>query len=207
MLVDQFVRDDYDGYEAAGVYTHVLDERTFNSVSDTESPRGIMAVCEMPAGRPLSFSSSDWLLVLVEVADPGNLGTLVRSAEAAGASGVVLVGSTVDPWSPKVLRASAGAMLHVPIWQIDSLDQLQMAGVRLFGTTSHNNDAGLNPESIYSADLSGLIGVVLGNEARGLDPESHVDLWVTVPQVGRSESLNVAMAGTVIAMHIAHARG
>ena len=64
-----------------------------------------MAVCEMPAGRALSFSSSDWLLVLVEVADPGNLGTLVRSAEAAGASGVVLVGSTVDPWSPKVLRA------------------------------------------------------------------------------------------------------
>jgi tRNA(Leu) C34 or U34 (ribose-2'-O)-methylase TrmL len=133
--------------------------------------------------------------------------TLVRSAEAAGASGVVLVGSTVDPWSPKVLRASAGAMLHVPIWQIDSLDQLQMAGVKLLGTTSHNNDAGLNPESIYSADLSGRVGVVLGNEARGLDPESHVDSWVTVPQVGRSESLNVAMAGTVIAMHIAHARG
>jgi TrmH family RNA methyltransferase len=166
-----------------------------------------MAVCEMPAGRALSFSHSDWLLVLVEVADPGNLGTLVRSAEAAGASGVVLVGSTVDPWSPKVLRASAGAMLHVPIWQIDSLDQLQMAGVKLLGTTSHNNDDGLNPESIYTADLSGLVGVVLGNEARGLDPESHVDAWVTVPQVGRSESLNVAMAGTVIAMHIAHARG
>ena len=165
-----------------------------------------MAVCEMPAGRPLTFLQSDWLLVLVEVADPGNLGTLVRSAEAAGASGVVLVGSTVDPWSPKVLRASAGAMLHVPIWQIDSLDQLQMAGVRLLGTTSHDDRDGMNPVSVYDADLTGLFGIVMGNESRGLDPESHVDSWVTVPQVGRSESLNVAMAGTVIAMHIAHAR-
>lgn len=206
VLVDQFVRDDYDGYEVPGVYTHVLDERTFNSVSDTDSPRGIMAVCEMPAGRPLSFLASDWLMVLVEVSDPGNLGTLVRSCEAAGASGVVLVGSTVDPWSPKVLRASAGAMLHVPVWQIDSLDQLQMAGVRLLGTTSHDDQDNMNPVSIYDADLSGLLGIVMGNESRGLDPESHVDEWITVPQMGRSESLNVAMAGTVIAMHVANTR-
>lgn len=204
VFIDQYVRDDYHDYEAPGVITHELDLRTFNSVSDTESPRGIMAVCQMPEPRPLKFSASDWLLVLDEVSDPGNMGTLVRSAEAAGASGVVLVGSTVDPWSPKVLRSSAGAMFHVPIWSVDSLEDLRDANVRLLGTTSHENT--MSAVSMYDADMTGCIGIVLGNESRGLDPQAPVDSWITIPQQGRSESLNVAMAGTVVAMHVSHAR-
>ena len=203
-FIDQYVREDYDGYEAPGVITHELDSKTFNSVSDTESPRGIMAVCTMPTPDDFSFVASDWLLVLDEVSDPGNLGTLVRSVEAAGASGVVIVGSTVDPWSPKVLRASAGAMFHVRIWTVDSLEDLRDAGVRLLGTTSH--DAVTDAVSMYEADLSGCVAIVMGNESRGLDPHAPVDSWITIPQQGRSESLNVAMAGTVVAMHVAHVR-
>ena len=204
VFIDQYVRDDYFDYEAPGVITHELDARTFNSVSDTESPRGIMAVCEMPPVASLEFQPNDWLMVLSEVSDPGNLGTLIRSAEAAGASGVVLVGTTVDPWSPKVMRSSAGAMLHVPIWQIDSLEQLHIAGVRLLGTTSHEGET--KSVSLYDADLQGLVGIVMGNESRGLDANADVDGWLSIPQQGRSESLNVAMAGTVIAMHVAHVR-
>ena len=175
-------------------------------MSDTESPRGILAVCAMPDAGALSFTASDWLLVVHEVSDPGNLGTLVRSAEAAGARGVVLVGPTVDPWSPKVVRASAGAVFHVPVWHIDSLTVLREAGVKLFGTTSHDSLGVSHLESLYEADFSGAVGIVLGNEAHGLPSDADVDAWVTIEHVGRSESLNVAMAGTVMALHVSRVR-
>lgn len=204
-ILEQYVRDDYTGY-LAPVDAYELDAKTFNSVCDTESPRGILVVCALPDAGAMSFTSQDWLLVLHEVADPGNMGTLMRTAEAAGARGIVLVGSTVDPWSPKVVRASAGAVFHVPIWQIDSLSVLSQTGVRLLGTTSHDSLGVSHIESVYEADLDGLVGIVLGNEAHGLPADADVDSWVTVEHVGRSESLNVAMAGTVIAMHVARHR-
>lgn len=202
---EQYVREDYEEYEAP-IDTHELDAKTFNSVADTDSPRGILAVCAIPDAGSLSFNDSDWLLVLHEVSDPGNLGTLVRSAEAAGATGVVLVGNTVDPWSPKTVRASAGAIFHVPVWQVDSLETLSAVGVRLLGTTSHDSLGVSHPESVYDADVSGLIGIVLGNEAHGLPADIAVDSWITIEHAGRSESLNVAMAGTVLAMHVARSR-
>ena len=204
-IVEQYIREDYDDY-LAPVDAYELDEKTFRSVSDTESPRGIIAICEMADPGAMTFGDNDWLVVLCEVSDPGNMGTLIRSAEAAGARGVVTVGSTVDQWSPKVVRASAGAVFHVPIWSVQSLETLSNHGVRLLGTTSHDSLSVSHPESMYDFDYSGLLGVVLGNEAHGLDPEAPVDAWVTIEHAGRSESLNVAMAGTVFAMHVAHWR-
>lgn len=204
-VLEQYVRDDYDGYEVPGLPAHEVEAHVFNSVADTETPRGILAVCEMPASTPLSTHSDAWYLVLHEVSDPGNLGTLMRSSEAAGASGVVLSGSTVDPWSPKVVRASAGAVFHVPVWKFSELSDVKQEGIRLLGTTSHDDVAGA-PTSLYDSDVTGCLGVVLGNEAHGLHPDAPVDGWITIPHVGRSESLNVAMAGTVIAMHVSHAR-
>ena len=204
-ILEQYVRDDYNGY-LAPIEAYELDAKTFNSVCDTESPRGVLVVCAMPDSGAMTFTSQDWLLVLHEIADPGNMGTLMRTAEAAGARGIVLVGSTVDPWSPKVVRASAGAVFHVPVWQIDSLAVLSHAGVRLLGTTSHDSLGVSHLESVYEADLGGLMGIVLGNEARGLPSDADVDSWITVEHVGRSESLNVAMAGTVIALHVARTR-
>jgi TrmH family RNA methyltransferase len=92
------------------------------------------------------------------------------------------------------------------VWQVETLDTLQAAGVRLLGTTSHDSLGVSHPESIYEADLSGLIGIVLGNEAHGLPADASVDSWITIEHEGRSESLNVAMAGTVVAMHVARHR-
>jgi TrmH family RNA methyltransferase len=204
-VVEQYVRDDYNDYMAP-FDVFELDSRTFNSVSDTESPRGILAVCAIPDAGPMQFGINDWLVVLHEVSDPGNLGTLIRSSEAAGARGVVLVGAAVDPWSPKVVRASAGAVFHVPVWQVDSLSVIREAGVRLLGTTSHDSLGVSQPESLYDADLSGCVGIVLGNEAHGLASDADVDGWITIHHLGRSESLNVAMAGTVMAMHISRLR-
>lgn len=160
----------------------------------------------MPTSGVVDFSSRDWVLVADEVSDPGNLGTLIRSAEAAGVSAVVLSGSTVDPWSPKVVRSSAGAVFHVPILQGVTLNDVRAMGLRLLGTTSHEDIGSTTPVSIYDVDVTGAIGVVVGNEAQGLSVDAPVDEWITIPHVGRSESLNVAMAGTVALLHVAHAR-
>ena len=199
------MRSDYDGF-VAPTDIFELDEKTFRSIADTESPRGILALCEMTDTGPMTFADDDWLMVLCEISDPGNMGTLIRSAEAAGATGLVTVGSTVDPWSPKVVRSCAGAIFHVPIWSVDSFDALIAQRVRLVGTTSHDSLHASSPESMYDMDCSGLLGVVLGNEAHGLSPDAPVESWVTIEHQGRSESLNVAMAGTVLAMHISHHR-
>lgn len=205
VIVEQYIRDDYTDY-LAPVDAYELDEKTFRSVSDTESPRGIIAVCEMTEPGPMEFNDNDWLVVLCQVSDPGNMGTLIRSAEASGVRGIVTVGSTVDQWSPKVVRSSAGAVFNVPIWSVDSLEDLSDKGVRLIGTTSHDLASFSNPQSMYDCDYSGLLGVVLGNEAHGLSPDAAVDQWVTIEHAGRAESLNVAMAGTVLSMHVAHCR-
>lgn len=206
VVVEQYVREDYNDYEAPRVTTFEMESRTFQSVSDTESPRGILAVCQMPSTDDISFDENDWVLVADEVSDPGNLGTLIRSAEAAGVSAVVLSGSTVDPWSPKVVRASAGAVFHVPLLQVDSLNDARAHDIRLLGTTSHVAIGSAMPISLYDADVSGTVGIVVGNEAHGLATNAPVDTWITIPHVGRSESLNVAMAGTVALMHIARMR-
>lgn len=205
-VVEQYVRDDYDEYIAPSVQTFELEARTFQSVSDTESPRGVLAVCEMPGEPRVDLGVTDWVLVADEVSDPGNLGTLIRSAEAAGVSAVILSGSTVDPWSPKVVRASAGAVFHVPLLHDESLHSVRQRGVRLLGTTSHEAIGSALPTSMYECDVSGTVGVVVGNEAHGLPTDAPVDEWITIPHVGRSESLNVAMAGTVALMHVAHVR-
>ena len=205
-VLEQYVREDYDNYEVPGIQSFELDSRTFQSVSDTESPRGILAICGIPHDPHIEFDATDWVLVADEVADPGNLGTLIRSAEAAGVTAVVLCGSTVDPWSPKVVRASAGAVFHVPIVQDTSLVETGARGVKLFATTSHESIGSQLPISIYEADLTGCVGVVVGNEAHGISENAPVHQWVTIPHVGRAESLNVAMAGTVALMHVARHR-
>jgi TrmH family RNA methyltransferase len=205
-VVDQYVREDYSDYEVPGLHAHELETRTFNSVSDTETPRGILALVRIPSISLSRFTESEWVLVGDDISDPGNAGTMIRSAEAAGATAVVFSGATVDPWSPKVVRASAGAVFHVPVVQVETLHDVKEMGVRLLGTTSHVAIGAAQPVSLYSADVSGCIGLVVGNEAHGLNPDAPIDTWVTIPHAGRSESLNVAMAGTVAVMHIAQAR-
>ena len=187
----------------------VLDEKTFNGLSDVVSPRGVMAVCDIPA--TVSLDSIDgWVLVAHDVSDPGNVGTLMRSVEASGASALVISGEAADPFAPKTVRSSAGAVMHVPIIEVDSIDQIAASGFDIIGTTSHDSPVGPDPttavKSMYEASFEGRVAVVMGNEARGLSSDLPIDRWVTVPHRGRSESLNVAMAGTALAMHIAHVR-
>lgn len=197
-----YVREGEEPPASARVVPFTLDARTFDSVNDTVSPQGVLAVCAVPLHGPPAVHAGTWFVVAHDVSDPGNMGTIVRSAEAAGASGVFVSGDAVDVWSPKTVRASAGSVFHVPVRVASGLDDISGLGVRLVGTTSHGG-----AENMWDADFSGPLAVVLGNEAHGLPEDAPVDGWVTIPHAGRSESLNVAMAASVLAMHVSRARG
>ncbi len=195
-ILELFARgDDAGGFETA----LVLEPKHFDELSPTETPRAPLAVCRIPDQVDLS-TLAGWVLVADGIADPGNLGTICRSAEAAGASAVVVTKGTTDPWSPKCVRASAGAVFHVPVVRVSDVAEVNAAGFVTIGTTSHGDDVAAT--ELHGADLDGRVAVVFGNEAHGLAPDVPVARWITIAHAGRSESLNVAMAATVVALHI-----
>jgi TrmH family RNA methyltransferase len=195
-----------DRLRGAGVEVHVLAAGVLARSTDTVTPQGIAAVARRPAAPAAPGRVPALLLVLAGVADPGNAGTLLRSAEAAGATGVWCTSGSVDVYGPKAVRASAGSLFRVPVRDeveaAAAVADLRTAGTRVLGTVARG---GTPPDEV---DLGGPCALVLGNEAHGLDPVWHdaVDEWLTVPIAGRAESLNVAMAGTVLCFEAARQR-
>ena len=175
-----------------------LADGVMERVASTEQPQPNLAVVKMP-DRRVDLGAATFVVVADQLADPGNLGTILRSSEAAGVDAVVLTAGSVDPFNPKVVRASAGSLFHVPVIEADLAD-VRAAGLRLLGTSSHLGD----PHT--SIDWSGRIALVLGNEARGLADDAPVDGWVRIEHRGRAESLNVAMAATVLVFEAARSR-
>lgn len=180
----------------------ILAEGVVERVSSTTTAQPVIAVVRRPASDEGRLDSAHFVLVADRVGDPGNLGTLLRSAEAAGADALVLTTGTVDPWSPKVVRASAGALFRIPV-VVASLANVRAAGLRTIGASSHVAAARPYDE----VDVSGRIAIVVGNEAHGLDDDADVDEWVTIPHRGAAESLNVAMAATVLLFEALRRRG
>jgi TrmH family RNA methyltransferase len=168
-------------------------------VSATETPSGLLAIVRAPRPDPSLLTSVDFALVADRLTDPGNLGTIMRSAEAAGVGALVVTPGTVDVLNPKVVRASAGALFHVPVVEA-TLGDVADAGLRRIGTSSRR---GVPSEE---ADWSGRIAVVVGSEAHGLEENVAIDAWVRVVHRGRAESLNVAMAATVVCFDAARHR-
>jgi TrmH family RNA methyltransferase len=186
-----------------------LADGVLERVGSTEAPQPPIAIVQMRDALGDLLSTASFVVVLDGVTDPGNLGTILRSAEAAGADAVVLTPGSVDPYNPKVVRSSAGALFHVAIVTAE-IDDVAAAGIELFGTTSHDFP-GRTVVPYTHADLSGRLGIVMGNEAAGLpdewnDTTGPIRRWVTIPHRGRSESLNVAMATTVLVFEVARQR-
>jgi TrmH family RNA methyltransferase len=211
----QFVAEEADGVVEPGVVgagpVIELAEGVLDRVASTETPQNPIAIVEIPDHGPVErlLAASSFVVVLDRVADPGNLGTVLRSAEASGADLVVLTPGSVDPYNPKAVRASAGALFHVPVVEA-TLDDVSASGLVTIGTSSHDVP-GRTVEAYTDADLTGRLALVMGNEAAGLPDEwsdtvGPVRRWVTIPHVGRSESLNVAMATTVLVFEAARQR-
>lgn len=196
----------------ADVPTFELKEGVLEKLGSTRTPQPVLAVATIPPRPAIASLTGDGpVIVAVGISDPGNLGTLLRSAEASGCAGLVCCGESVDVYNPKVVRASAGSVFGIPIVAprpgggendpVAVLDELGAAGRKRYGAT-----VGGVPAS--EVDLSGPVALALGNEAHGLSAAvlDHVDGRITIPMAGAAESLNVAMAGTVLAFEAARQR-
>lgn len=190
----------------SGARVHELASGVLERIADTVTPQPVMAVVPW-VGVPLdTLRRATFLVVVVDVRDPGNAGTVLRSSEAAGADGVVCCDGSVDVYNPKTVRASAGTLFHIPLVSggdpVEVLEQIGSWGVRRLGATARVG-------SDYAAlDLTAPVAFVLGNEATGLPEEVEplLDEHVQIPIAGRAESLNVGMAAAVLCFETARQR-
>ena len=197
-----------------GVELLSLAEEVFASVVDTQHPQGIAALLlpprwELEAAINSRGSSASLLLIAAGLQDPGNLGTLIRSAEAFGAAAVLTTSGTVSEWNPKALRASAGSVFRLPVIQVTSADliSLKSHGIRLFAAvapdselTSTTDDTQYSLISVADADLTRPCAVMVGNEGAGIPADllALSDERITIPTPVRIESLNAAVAGSLL---------
>lgn len=181
----------------AAVDVSVVSEAVMSKLTSTVTPQGIVGVSpfvDVDQGR---LSDDGCIAVLHEVRDPGNAGTVLRSADAAGASGVVFTTSSVDVYNSKTVRSSAGSIFHLPIVRgvstVEAVERARGCGRRILAMD------GAGEEDLYAVDLSGPIAFVFGNEAHGLPEEVRglADSTVRVPHQGKAESLNLAAAASV----------
>lgn len=195
----------------AGLEVEFVTEQVLESMADTVTPQGFIAVAQQfPTSIKDIFAGEPQLVVILEeVRDPGNLGTIIRAADAAGADAVVLSGRTVDLYNPKVVRSTTGSLFHLPV----------AVGVELPAVLERARAAGLQTlaadikgDDLLVARSEGVLARptawVFGNEARGLTDEhlELVDRAVTVPIYGRAESMNLATAASVCVFESAFAQ-
>lgn len=176
----------------AGSNTLMLDAELFQAIEQAPSSSGLLALCDIPA--EVMLQGKGFCLLLENIQDPGNVGTILRSAAAAGVDQVWLTPGCADVWSPKVLRAAMGAHFHLAMAErIDVPTALQQFEGSLCITTLEN------AESIYRTDLRGSLVLALGAEGSGISPEldARADKRIHIPMAAGIESLNVAAAATI----------
>lgn len=185
-----------------------VSEQVLVKCSDAQTPQPVIAIVRKTAhSAERLLEISDSLVVVTDgVQDPGNLGTIIRSADAVGASGVVLGKGTVDLYNPKTVRSTMGSLFHVAVVEAELLPlfaEAKSRGVRLVNTSLQAK------QTCYEADFTGPIWFVLGNEGKGVSPEvaEQIDEHVIIPMKGQAESLNVAMAATVLLFEAMRQRG
>ncbi|HTJ76888.1 MAG TPA: RNA methyltransferase [Acidimicrobiales bacterium] len=191
---------------AAGIPVVDLAPGVLERVAGTATPQPVLAVAPSVDVSLDQLAGASLVVVCVDVRDPGNLGTVLRSAEASGVGGIICCEGSVDVYNPKTVRASAGSLFHTQIVAggeaVKVLSTVGEWGLRRLGTRPE----GGVPH--FRADLASPTALVLGNEAHGLPPAvaAVVDGWVSIPMAGRAESLNVGMAAAVLCFEAARQR-
>jgi TrmH family RNA methyltransferase len=183
-----------------GLDVETASEQVIETMSDTVTPQGVIAVCRQFPSTVASLLRRDPRLVVIleEVRDPGNAGTIIRAADAAGADAVILTGNSVDAYNPKVVRSTTGSLFHVPVAQNSTLeaaiDAVRAAGMLVLAADVKGDDL-----PAVRKTLGVPTAWVFGNEARGLSPDhlGLADRVVKVPIYGHAESMNLATAASV----------
>lgn len=181
-------------------------EHVFSSMSDTNTPQGVLALVRMKYVELADVvNGEDFILIAERIQDPGNLGTIIRTAEGAGATGIILSDDCVDMYNPKVIRSTMGSIFRMPIYVTNDMakdiDRLKKQGVCIFG-------AHLSGKEFYDEDFKGSCGFLIGNEGNGLSEtiSSKADKLIRIPMCGKVESLNAATSVAVISYEVLRQR-
>ncbi len=194
------VSESYGGNIDKYENVYVLNDKLFSSVCETVSPQGIMAVCRIKDSKPLIADNdkAPLYIVLENVADPGNMGTIIRTADAAGADAVFLSSGCVDIYNPKVIRSTMGSIFHLPIYRnVDTLELMCGLNEKGIMTVVSHLKGFLTP---YSVDMTQGCAIFIGNEANGISDEltDEAECLVKIPMPGNAESINAGVAGGIL---------
>ena len=175
----------------------LVDEREMKKLSSQKQPEGILAVVNMPELDINEISNSDWVIVLDDIRDPGNLGTIIRLADWYGISEIVCSPTTVDVYNPKVVQSTMGSIARVRVHQCELNEFLSSQTRLIIG-------ADLAGEPVQQIETNEPAILIIGSESHGLSKavKEHVNQLVTIPRIGQAESLNAAMACGIILSHL-----
>jgi RNA methyltransferase, TrmH family len=191
---------------AAGGRVFDLAPGVIERISDTVSPQPVLGIVDFEPAQLFELEGASTVIVSVDVRDPGNAGTMIRTADAAGVDGVVCCDGTVDPTNPKTVRASAGSIFHTPVVvggdPAGVIGALRGWGMTVVGTVVRSGT------DYTEFDWQRRVAVVFGNEASGLDPSvaDLLDERVSIPMAGRAESLNVSVSTAVLCFEMLRQR-
>ena len=178
-----------------------VEDRLFDSLSDTESSQGILAVFDIP--EPSYPANPGFVVILDQLRDPGNLGAILRSAEAAGVEAICLPPGTADPWAPKVVRSGMGAHFRLPLlqWHWEAIAAF-VTGLRVYHADMDGQ------ESLWQANFREPTALLIGGEAKGISPEGRALAThsVRIPMAGGTESLNAAVSASVLMFEVLRQR-
>jgi TrmH family RNA methyltransferase len=187
--------------------TLLLPDEVFRSAVTTESPQGVAALIRL---QPHKLSTvvdviEPLIVVAAGLQDPGNLGTVIRSAEAFGATGLIAAGGTVNPHNPKVVRGSAGSLFRLPVLKTsdaEAISAFRERGIRILATSSHKSIP------LQEADLTGPLAIIVGNEGTGVprDLLKEAEQVIRIPHSLKVESLNAGIAASVVLYECARQR-
>lgn len=188
-----------DIYKRCKGHLYTVPNNLFNQISDTQTPQGVLAVASMNFEHVSCMSSDCTRIILLEsLKDPGNMGTIIRTADAASFSAVVVCSGCVDVFNSKVLRSTMGSIFHVPVFYAENFYEASclFRNKNITIVSTH-----LKAENmLYDIDLTDNIAVAIGNEANGLSVEAvqNSDILVKIPMTGQAESLNASVAASII---------
>lgn len=196
---ESYFKEQYAGGMVPEIPYEIVADSVFDSMAETVTPQGVLAIVKIPQYSLEEMTEKAGTLVLLEnLRDPGNLGTIIRTAEAAGVSGIILSKESVDIFNPKVIRSTMGAVYRVPFLYAEDfyglLKELRNQKVRLLAAHLKGT------KTFDHADYSGKIGILIGNEANGLSEEATklAEEKVLIPMAGNVESLNAAVAAALL---------
>lgn len=198
-FINKIENEEFDIYE--------VTEELFKSISDTETPQGVLAVVEFSEYKLADIlKDNNFLILLDRVQDPGNLGTIIRTADAFGANGVIVTGGCVDVYNPKAIRSTMGSIFQIPIVHMDStleaIEALKIEGVSVISSSLDTDNYS------YDIDFKSDCALVVGNEASGISDEviEASDKLVKIQMLGDAESLNAAVASGVLMYEVLRQR-